>query len=76
MPKLPRMQQNMQAHCPLPRGRQGGSLPRVNECCQKWMETSGMLFDVKALLLRYLRGRGTTTCLECADSLDLPPIFL
>ncbi len=39
------------------------------------METSGTHFDVKALLLRYLRGRGTTTCLECTDSLDLPPIF-
>jgi hypothetical protein len=38
------------------------------------METSGTNSDVKTLLLRYLRGRGATTCLECADRLDLPPI--
>ena len=31
MPKLPQLRQNMQAHSPLPRGRTGGSLPRVNE---------------------------------------------
>jgi len=30
---------------------------------------------VKELLLAYLRGRGTTTCLECACNLDLPPIL-
>ena len=34
-----------------------------------------MHFDAKALLLRHLCGQGTTTCLECANSLDLPPIF-
>jgi hypothetical protein len=42
---------------------------------KKWMETSGTHLNAKALLLRYLRGRGTTTCLECANSLDLPPIL-
>jgi hypothetical protein len=39
------------------------------------METVDTHPDVKVLLLKYLRGRGTTTCLECADSLDLPPIL-
>ncbi len=39
------------------------------------METSGTHPDVKHLLLQYLRGRGTTLCLECADNLDLPPTF-
>jgi hypothetical protein len=30
---------------------------------------------VKHLLLQYLCGRGTTSCLECANNLDLPPTF-
>jgi hypothetical protein len=42
---------------------------------KNWMETSGTHPHVKLLLLRYLRGRGMTSCLECANSLDLPPIF-
>jgi hypothetical protein len=42
---------------------------------ENWMETSGTHSVVKVLLLRYLRGQGTTTCLECADGLDLPPIL-
>ena len=39
------------------------------------METVDTNSNVKALLPEYLRGRGTTTCLECADNLDLPPIL-
>ena len=31
--------------------------------------------DLHAMLLRYTRGRGTVTCLDCAISLDLPPIL-
>ncbi len=42
---------------------------------EKWMETVDTSSDVKALFLEYLCGRGTTTCLECADNLDLPPIL-
>jgi hypothetical protein len=42
---------------------------------EKLMETVDTHSDVKVLLLKYLRGRGTTTCLECADSLDLPLIL-
>jgi hypothetical protein len=42
---------------------------------EKWMETVDTNSDVKTLLLEYLRGRGTTTCLECANNLDLPLIF-
>jgi hypothetical protein len=42
---------------------------------ENWMETSGTHPKVKLLLLQYLRGRCMTSCLECADSLDLPPIF-
>ncbi len=40
-----------------------------------WMETSGTHSNVKVLLLRCLRGRGKTMCLECADNLNLPPIL-
>ena len=39
------------------------------------METVDTNSNVKTLLLEYLRGRGTTTCLECANNLDLPLIF-
>jgi hypothetical protein len=42
---------------------------------EKWMENNGTHPDVKLLLLRYLRGRGLTTCLECTGSLNLPPIL-
>jgi hypothetical protein len=31
--------------------------------------------DLKQLLLRYLRGRGTITCLECLVNLNLPHIL-
>ena len=61
------------ARCPEV-GREAAFQESTN-AVEKWMETSGTHFDAKALLLRYLRGRGTTTCLECADSLDLPPIL-
>jgi hypothetical protein len=30
---------------------------------------------MQSLLLRYTRGRGTVTCLECAISLELPPVM-
>jgi hypothetical protein len=39
------------------------------------METVDTNSNMKALLLEYLRGRGTTTCLECAKNLDLPLIL-
>ena len=30
---------------------------------------------MQSLLLRYTRGRGTVTCLECAIPLELPPVM-
>jgi len=39
------------------------------------METIDTNSDVKALLLEYFRGSGTTTCLDCANNLDLPLIL-
>ena len=75
MPKLPRMHRNMQAHCSVPRGGTRGSLQRVYECSREMDETVDTNSNVKELLLACLRGRGTTTCLECACNLDLPPIL-
>ena len=31
--------------------------------------------DLASLLLAYLRGQGSSTCLECLDNLSLPPIY-
>ena len=42
---------------------------------ERWMETIDTNSNVKELLLAYLRGRGTNTCLECACNLDPPPMF-
>jgi hypothetical protein len=38
-----------------------------------WLGANKTHPDLKSLLLRYTRGRGTVSCLECAVSLDLPP---
>lgn len=40
-----------------------------------WLGTSQTHPDLHSMLLRYTRGRGTVTCLDCAISLDLPPIL-
>ncbi len=42
---------------------------------EKWMENNSTHPNVKLLLIRYLRGRGLTACLECAGSFNLPPIL-
>ena len=31
--------------------------------------------NLASLLIAYLRGQGSTTCLECLDNLSLPPIY-
>ena len=61
------------AHCPEV-GRAAAFQESTNTV-EKWMETSGTHSNVKVLLLRYLRGRGPTMCLECTNSLYLPPIL-
>ena len=58
------------ASCP-EAGRAAAFWQSMNEV-KKWMENNGTHPDVKLLLLRYLRGRSLTTCLECAGSLNLP----
>ncbi len=61
------------AHCP-EAGRASAFLQSAKEV-EEWMDSTGTHPDVKLLLLRYLRGRGLITCLECANSLSLPPIL-
>jgi hypothetical protein len=39
------------------------------------MDGTGTHPDVKLLLLQYLCGCGSITCVECSDDLNLPPIF-
>ena len=55
-------------------GREAAFQESVN-AVKKWMETVDTHSNVKVLLLKYLRGCGSTTCLEYANSLDLPPIL-
>jgi hypothetical protein len=42
---------------------------------KRWLADHHTQPNLKLLLLHYLRGRGTTTCLECLDNLNLPHIF-
>jgi hypothetical protein len=42
---------------------------------ERWMEANHTHPDLSLLLLNYLRGRGSITCLECLDNLNLPTIF-
>jgi hypothetical protein len=41
---------------------------------EAWLETNGTHNDLKLLLLCYLQGGGTVTCIECSDNLNLPQI--
>jgi hypothetical protein len=61
------------ARCPEV-GREAAFQESAN-AVEKWMETVDTHSNMKVLLLKYLRGHGLTTCLECANSLDLPPIL-
>ena len=42
---------------------------------ERWMTAQHTHSNLSHLLLRYLRGRGTITCLECATDLNLPPVY-
>jgi hypothetical protein len=61
------------AHCP-EAGRAAAFLQSTNEA-EKWMDGTSTHPDVKLLLLRYLCGCGSITCVECFKNLNLPPIF-
>ena len=43
---------------------------------EQWLEKHNTPPDLAHLLSDYLRGRGNTTCLECATNLNLPPIYV
>jgi hypothetical protein len=60
------------ARCP-ETGRAAAFLQSTKEV-EKWMDGNCTHPDVKLLLLQYLRGRGSITCAECSDNLNLPPI--
>ncbi len=60
------------AQCP-ETGRAAAFLQSTTEV-KKWMDGNGTHPNVKLLLLQYLRGRGSNTCAECSDDLNLPPI--
>jgi hypothetical protein len=42
---------------------------------EQWLERQNTQPDLQSLLLRYLRGRGTVTCLDCSMALNLPQLF-
>jgi hypothetical protein len=42
---------------------------------EQWLGSNNTHPDMQHLLLWYLCGRGSITCLECATELDLPPIM-
>jgi hypothetical protein len=42
---------------------------------ERWMTAQHTHSNLSHLLLRYLQGRGTITCLECATDLNLPPVY-
>ncbi len=42
---------------------------------ERWLKNSNTHLDIQNLLLQYLRGQGTISCLDCATALDRPPIM-
>ena len=75
LPKLSRMRRTCKHIARCPEAGRAAAFQESTNAVEIWMETSGTHSDVTVLLLRYSRGQGKTTCLEGADSLDLPPIL-
>jgi hypothetical protein len=42
---------------------------------ERWLKENKSHPDLQSLLLRYLRGRGSTTCSKCSKALNLPHII-
>ncbi len=42
---------------------------------ERWLEENKSHPDLQSLLLRYLCGRGSTTCSKCSKALNLPHII-
>ena len=61
------------ARCP-EAGRASAFAQSTDEL-ELWLDANTTHPDLRSLLLGYTRGRGTVSCLDCAVSLDLPPIL-
>jgi hypothetical protein len=61
------------AHCP-EMGCVAAFVQSTQEV-ERWMAAHHTHPNLLLLLIQYLRGRGTITCLECLDDLNLPYIF-
>jgi hypothetical protein len=61
------------ARCP-EAGRAAAFAQSTDEL-ELWLDTNTTHPDLRTLLVSYTRGRGTVSCLDCAVSLDLPPIL-
>jgi hypothetical protein len=61
------------ARCP--KARRASAFAQLTDELELWLSSNKTHPDMQSLLLRYTRGWGTVTCLECAISLDLPPVM-
>jgi hypothetical protein len=61
------------AHCPED-GRATTFVQSTQEV-KRWMTAQHTHSNLTHLLVRYLWGRGTASCLECATDLNLPPAY-
>ncbi len=48
---------------------------QLSQMMEQWLKKNNTHPDVQSLLLWYLHGRGSTTCSECSEELDLPYII-
>jgi hypothetical protein len=60
-------------HCPED-GRTAVFVQSTQEV-ERWMTAQHTHSNLTHLLVRYLWGRGTASCLECATDLNLPPVY-
>jgi hypothetical protein len=61
------------AHCPKV-GRSATFL-QSTQGVEQWLKHNNTHPDLQSLLLKFLQGRGTLTCLECSLALNLPHIL-
>jgi hypothetical protein len=58
-----------------PEAGQAAAFAQSTQGVEAWLEDNRTPPNLKLLLLHYLRGRGTITCLECLVELNLPHIL-
>jgi hypothetical protein len=61
------------AQCPV--AGHAAAFAQSTQNVERWLVDHHTQPNLKLLLLHYLRGRGTTTCLKCLDNLNLLHIF-